>query len=145
MVNNDDSYREGDNEKRFRVNTNLQYRVKGLPGFSFGVNANYQRAQGSTFFIWRNNTGTIADNTISDYNTQRFSIDPFVTYVSPHFGTHKLKFRNFNTRNYNNTRNRSSFANNNYLEYQYQQKFAEFVPVKPGAVNQDALIRGRIF
>jgi iron complex outermembrane receptor protein len=147
MVNNDDSYREGDNEKRFRVNTNLRYRVKTLPGFSFGVNANYQRAQGSTFFIWRNDTtgGLLAaDNTISDYNTQRFSVDPFVTYVSPHFGTHKLKFRNFNTRNYNNT-DQSSFANNNYLEYQYQQIFAELITVTAGAVNQDALIRGEFF
>lgn len=147
LVYNSDGYRIGDSEQRFRTNTNLRYRFKKIAGLSIGINANYQRAQGTNFFIWANDTiGSLTPypGTSSDYNTQRILVDPFVTYVSSTLGTHKLRFRNFNTRNYNNT-NQGAFSNINFLEYQYQQRFADMLMVTAGVNSQVSLVKGELY
>ncbi|MBK8846931.1 MAG: TonB-dependent receptor [Bacteroidetes bacterium] len=147
LVYNSDGYRIGDNEQRFRTNTNLRYRFKKIAGLSIGINANYQRAQGTNFFIWADDTTgalTPYTGTSSEYNTQRILVDPFATYVSNTFGTHKLRFRNFNTRNYNNT-NQQAFSNINFFEYQYQQRFADMLTVTAGVNAQASFVKGELY
>jgi len=86
----DEGYRQGEYEDRGRINFNLRYRFKHVEGLSCGMNVNTQLANGTTFFIWQNDTtgayrpygGTGEGTTLSSYTTHRTNLDPFITYVT---------------------------------------------------------------
>jgi len=149
----DDGYKEGAFEKRGRVNTNLRYRFKKVEGLSAGVNINTQEAVGVSFFIWDNDTtgayrpdgGTdTATTTLSEYNTHRTNIDPYLTYVSRNGGTHKLRTRWFRTNNENNT-NQESLADLYYGEYQYQRKLSDKLTLTGGLVATSSVVDAELY
>lgn len=120
----DDGYRKGEEERRLRLNLNTRYRFKNIEGLSAGVNGSVQRARGGSFFVWQNSTDSSLiplQYTISLYTTDRFSVDPHISFLREK-DTHRLKGRYFFTGNYNDTQ-QQSFSKSYLAEYVYQRNF----------------------
>jgi outer membrane cobalamin receptor len=148
----DDGYKQGDAEKRYRLNTNTRYRFK-TEGLYAGVNANVTYTSGGLFLLWENDSsgayipqGGLTDSTttISIYETTRTSIDPFITYSNQHGSTHKLRTRYFKSANRNNTE-QQAFASLYYAEYQYQKKFGELLILTGGIVEMYSDIKSELY
>lgn len=149
----DEGFRMGEEEERFRLNANTRYRFKKLEGLSVGVNANVTYTSGGLFLLWENDStgayipqGGMADSTttISLYETTRTSIDPYVTYLGRKGSTHKLRTRYFKSSNKNNT-NQQSDAATYYAEYQYQKKIKEFATITTGIVEMYYDVRSELY
>ncbi|MFM2136635.1 MAG: hypothetical protein RL021_2035 [Bacteroidota bacterium] len=143
----DQGYRKDDWEQRARFNTNLRYRVPGIDGLSFGINANYMSSEGVTYFLWKNCKESAylpAENTASYYTTLRATVDPYATYVTPEGNMHKLRTRYFITDNRNNT-DQSSKAALNYLEYQYLHKFGQYITATGGLMTAVNKVNSELF
>ncbi|MEO8087023.1 MAG: TonB-dependent receptor [Bacteroidota bacterium] len=148
----DEGYRQGEYEDRGRINFNLRYRFKKIDGLSVGLNLNTQLANGTTFFIWQNDTtgaylpagGTGTGTTLSGYMTHRTNIDPFITYVGRGGSTHKIRTRYFRSNN-ENTTNQESIADLYYGEYQYQKKFSDLFTISGGLVATSSKIKSALY
>jgi len=143
---NDNGYRQGENEKRGRVNINTRYHFK-TPGLSAGVNINTMINNATIFFLWKNDTSGAyipAANTLSDSKTYRTNIDPFVTYTGPKGSSHKLRSRWFNSTNENNT-DQNSRGDVFYSEYQYQKHFSSSITITSGIVDNYSKVRSELY
>lgn len=148
----DEGYRMGEYEDRGRFNFNLRYRFKKIDGLSIGVNYNTQIANGTTFFIWQNDTsgaylpagGTGDGTTLSSYITHRTNIDPFITYITKGGSSHKMRTRYFRSNNENNT-NQESIADLYYAEYSYSKKFSEVITLSAGLVATSSKIKSGLY
>lgn len=129
----DEGYRQGEAEKRSRLNVNLRYNVKKVKGLSFGVNTNMMDVKGGLFFLWKNADSALVPNGIQNYKNKRFNIDPFVTY---YFGNgNKLSYRGryFQTLN-TNDKNQEATAELGYNELQYQKRCKKDFNINAGIV-----------
>jgi iron complex outermembrane receptor protein len=136
-VLDDGGYRKFESESRNRFNANLRYRPPGQDRLSFGVNLNVMQTDGRLFLLWQDDSvGALipAEGTLSTFRTLRKSFDPFLTYVAPGGGTHKIRTRYFKTDNHNNT-DQESFATWMYGEYQYQKHLAQDLVVTGGVTD----------
>ena len=144
--------RAGEYEDRARFNTNLRYRFKHIDGLSIGLNFNTQIANGTTFFIWQNDTtgaylpsgGTGGSTSLSGYITHRTNVDPYITYVTRGGSTHKIRTRYFRTNN-ENTTNQESIAGFYYGEYQYQKKFSDALSLSGGLVATASKVTSELY
>lgn len=142
----DNGYRQGENEKRGRLNFNTRYNFK-LPGLSAGVNVNTMIAKTTIFFLWKNDTTGAylpASNTLSDSKTYRTNIDPYIYYLSRGGSSHKIRTRWFNTTNENNT-NQNSRGNLFYTEYQYQKHFNNSFTLTAGIVDIYSKVKSELY
>lgn len=151
-VYDDEGYRQGETEQRYRLNANTRYRFK-KEGLYAGVNANVMFTEGGLFLLWENDSsgayipkGGIEDSTttISLYETTRTSIDPYFTYIGKKGSSHKLKTRYYNTNNKNNT-NQQAKASMYYAEYQYQKKFDDFLTLTGGIVEMYSEVKSELY
>ena len=143
---NDNGYRQGENEKRGRINLNTRYNFK-TPGLAAGVNINTMINNSTIFFLWKNDTtgAYIPDsNTLSDSKTYRTSVDPFITYTNNKGSSHKLRSRWFNSTNQNNT-NQNSSSDLFYTEYQYQKHFTNSITLTSGLVNIYSKVKSELY
>jgi outer membrane cobalamin receptor len=148
----DEGYRLGETEQRYRLTANTRYRFK-TEGLSAGLNANVTASSGGLFFIWQDDSsgayipqGGMVDSTttISEYETTRTSIDPYVTYANRTGSTHKLRGRYFRSANRNNT-SQESFATMYYGEYIYQKKFGDHLTLTGGLVEQYSVVESELY
>ncbi|MCX6274476.1 MAG: TonB-dependent receptor [Bacteroidetes bacterium] len=148
----DEGYRQGEYEDRARINFNLRYRFKKIDGLSVGLNFNTQLANGTTFFIWQNDTtgaylpagGTGEGTSLSGYITHRTNVDPYITYVTKGGSTHKIRTRFFRTNN-ENTTNQESIADFYYGEYQYQKRFSDVLSLSGGIVATSSKVKSELY
>lgn len=130
----DDSYLQGDLNRRGRVNLNLRYRFKKIDGLTVGVNTNVQKNKSQTFFFWQpDSNGTKyyqpygglddATTTINKNNGLRMNVDPYVSYSSAGGARHTLRTRYFRTQNDIPEKNQSSIGETLFGEYQFQKSF----------------------
>jgi len=147
----EDSYLEGDLDRRFRANANLRYRSKKHEGLAYGVNTNAQINKSQTFFFWDVDTinndryyrpyGGLADSTttINKNQGQRINVDPYITYLKKDGTKHTLRTRWFRSVNDIPEKNQSSTADLLYGEYQFQKPFQ-----KDGLLSNATLTAGLI-
>ena len=133
----DQGYRQGETEQRARFNANLTYRPSQLKGLSLSLATNLQASRGGLFVIWADaDSGAYrpAPNSLSTYQTNRYSVDPCVTYQFKK-GT-RLSFRNryFFTDNQNNT-NQDSRASVLFSEMNLLQRLGKGWMVNAGLVQ----------
>lgn len=114
----------GQYENRGRINANIRYRSKNVPGLNYGVNFNAMKSNSAGALIWfntkegmyRSYPGALTQ-TLQDV----FHIDPFINYYR---GNSKHSFRNrYFYLNNNNDNNQSNKSNLIYSEYQFQHSF----------------------
>ncbi|MBK7764468.1 MAG: TonB-dependent receptor plug domain-containing protein [Bacteroidetes bacterium] len=102
----EDSYLQGDLNRRARMNVNLRRRSKKIEGLIVGVNANLQKNKSQTFFFWQPDSihgnkyyqpfGGLADSstTLNKNQGLRMNVDPYIQYYSKsgtkHFFTNKM-------------------------------------------------------
>ena len=122
----DDGYRLGETEVRYRANTHLRYTPEKLKGLTVGLAVNAQRAEGGAFLVWEDDSsgalipqGALVpgeQNTLSKYQSDRLTVDPYVIY-SKGAWVHKLRTRYFYSNNTNDTEqgSKSKFYYADYL------------------------------
>jgi outer membrane cobalamin receptor len=140
----DQKFKRGEFENRVRFNTNTRYRFKKAPGLSIGANFNTQFADGSLSFIWQSDTNAYIPQSLSDYNTYRTSVDPYITYVSPNGTSLKFRGRYFRSNNLNNT-NQQSKAESYYREYQFQKPIQQKLILTIGAVETYSKVISQLY
>jgi len=124
----DQGYKSGTNDARYRINGGLKHFSKKHKGLSYGLNVNNNYNKGTLFFLWQNADSVLfpqADDTsttLSDYQTSRIMIDPYISYLGSNGNTHNLKTRFFRTNNTNST-NQASASNFYYGEYQFHRRW----------------------
>lgn len=128
----EDSYLQGDLNRRGRANLNLRYRFKKLEGLVIGLNTNIQKNKSQTFFLWDTSAngilqpyGGLADSTttINKNNGLRFNIDPYLTFSTKNGVKHTLRTRYFRSQNDIPEKQQSSKADTYYGEYQFFKKW----------------------
>ncbi|HEY0030850.1 MAG TPA: TonB-dependent receptor [Bacteroidia bacterium] len=112
-------------EVRGRLNFNLRYRSKKVPGLNFGINGNGMLNKTNMVLAW-------SDDSVGLYrgypgavfleNQKIFNLDPFVKYNSGNGVSHSLVTRIFHTDNFI-TNNQSNTGTLYYGEYQLQRIF----------------------
>lgn len=129
----EDSYLQGDLNRRARVNMNLRYHSAKIKGLMLGLNTNVQRNKSQTFFFWQpdsiNGTkyyqpfGGLADSstTVNKNQGQRMNVDPYIVYTTPGNTRHTLRTRWFRSKNDIPEKKQSSKADTWYGEYQFQK------------------------
>lgn len=158
----EDSYLQGDLNRRGRVNINLRYTSKKIEGLALGINANAQKNKSQTFFFWQpdsNGTkyyqpyGGLNDSTttINKNRGDRFNIDPYIQYVSANGTKHILRTRFFRSQNRIPELRQSSLADTYYGEYQFQKSFLskyfllDNLNIVAGLVGSHSNVVGELF
>ncbi|HPQ07739.1 MAG TPA: TonB-dependent receptor [Bacteroidia bacterium] len=122
----DDGYRMLETEDRGRLNANIRYNFKKVPGLSAGINTNMMNTKGGLFFLWQNADSVYIPQgkSIQRYNNNRFNVDPFINYV---FGSNKITLRGryFLTQN-RNDKNQEANSELYYSELQYQKRWRNY-------------------
>lgn len=146
----EDSYLQGDLNRRGRVNLNLRHRSKKIEGFILGVNSNLQKNKSQTFFFWQPDSingnkyyqpfGGLADSTTTINKNQglRVNIDPYLQYYSKGGAKHILRTRWFRSQNDIPEKKQSSKADTYFGEYQFQK----FIQSKQAFFNQLSIVAG---
>lgn len=149
----ENSFREGEYNRRGRINMHLRHRFAAIPGLYAGINANAQASKGGTFFIWQNDSSGAyrplggldsASTTISQGRTTRLSVDPYVLWNPSEKQHHALRFRFFLTENINNTR-QGSTAHLRYGEYQLTQRLGQQLMLVAGVAGSLSTVTSELY
>lgn len=112
-------------KKRGRVNFNLRYRAKKIPGLNFGVNANFMLNKTNMVFAWLDDsTGLYRGYPGAVFldNQTLVNVDPFIKYTTKNGVGHSLQTRVFVSDNVISN-NQSTKGSMYFGEYQLQRKF----------------------
>ena len=111
----------------------MRYRITDR--LSIGLNANFIKTKGSSWFYWdadnKNDFDSLREpneSTRSSSESNRYNIDPHLTYFDKNDGKHRLQGRFYNTGNNNDNvaaGDQSNTAKLYYGEYQYQKNFKD--------------------
>jgi len=144
----DSGFRQGEQEKRLRVNGSIYYKPLNIKNFKTGLSYNFQYQDMGVFVLWKNDSmGYQAmDNTLSRQKAIRFNVDPYLKYYDKKNNRHFLRSRYYlvttgNDQNYYD----ASFAQMIYADYQFQKKIGENKNITLGAMNNNSFIRSWIF
>lgn len=120
-------FRYPNGECRGRANINMRYRVKKIPGLSFGLNANTMYAATSDFFLWGNADSAAymqRADAITHNKGFRVNVDPYFLYFNKKGSKYSLKLRWFRTSNLFPTEpDKNNVSDILYGDYQYQHNF----------------------
>ncbi|MFL5764637.1 MAG: TonB-dependent receptor [Bacteroidia bacterium] len=112
---------------RGRVNVNLRYRSKKIPGLSFGLNSNAMLNKTNMVFAWFNDSAGLYKGYPGAVFLEQqtlFNVDPFIRLVRANGITHSLVTRVFHSDNVI-TNNQSNSGTMCYGEYQLQRIFKD--------------------
>jgi iron complex outermembrane receptor protein len=123
--NNDRGYLDSSDYQDARLNAKIRYRFKNVPGLNAGVNVLGYWSWGKTFFIW-DSIGSKSyrplAGTITQYENNRYIVDPFINYTYKDVNKFALKYRWLNSSNINST-GQGSIANRHIIDFNYQRPF----------------------
>jgi outer membrane receptor protein involved in Fe transport len=110
--------------RRGRWNVSAKYRITDR--LSVGVNSNFNKSKGSSFFFWGGLDSLLyrPGAAVSESSSLRFNVDPYITYFDPANNRHKLMGRFFSVNNNTGTSeaDQSNLSDVYYGEYQFQRK-----------------------
>jgi iron complex outermembrane receptor protein len=112
---------------RGRMNVNLRYRSKKIPGLSFGLNSNAMLSKTNMVFAWFNDSAGLYRGYPGAVFLEKqtlFNVDPFIRLVRANGITHSLVTRVFHSDNII-TNNQSNSGTMCYGEYQLQRIFKD--------------------
>lgn len=117
-----------DAESRVRMNVNLRYKSKKIPGLQYGINTNWLFSESLATLIWDNDTtGLYQAYAGSATRTKQLmgTVDPFVQFFNTKGGQHSLRGR-WQKLDNNNDNDQGNFSDVFYGEYQFQQNFETY-------------------
>ncbi len=112
---------------RGRMNVNLRYRSKKIPGLSFGINSNAMLNKTNMVFAWFNDSSGLYKGFPGAVFLEKqtlYNVDPFIRLVKSNGITHSLVTRIFRSNNVI-TGNQSNSGTMCYGEYQLQRIFKD--------------------
>lgn len=123
------SVQDSTTSRRGRFNLSTRYRITDR--LSVGVNANFNKSKGTSFFFWRGIDSLIyrpAPGVVSSSDNLRYNIDPYVVYFDPVDNRHRIQGRYFSVNNNTGTEeaDQSNISDVYYAEYQFQRKIIRF-------------------
>lgn len=119
----DEGYRKDETEKRFRLNADLRYRNKKVPGLNYGVRSTLMGVDKSDFLLWQDaDSGALKQNptAISKLGGSRFYLDPYIEYQKSNGTRHSLSTRLFSV---NNIFKEATDKNNRFVQFFGEYKF----------------------
>lgn len=134
----DSGYREGESEKRIRLNGSFYYKPLKNPKFKTGISYNFQFQDMGMFILWKNDSMCYQaqDNTISRQKAIRFNIDPYLRFQDKNNNKHHLKTRYYLVTTGNDSDYAdASFAQMFFADYQIQHKINAASGIIFGATN----------
>ncbi len=134
-----DAFRQGEQEKRARINGSFFYRpLKEDSKWKVGMSYNLQLQDAGVFILWKNDSMCYQplDNTISRQKAVRFNIDPYFKFIDHKNNKHHIRTRYYLVTTGNDAKvYDASFAQMYYFDYQYQKKIKDGTNVTLGATN----------
>lgn len=144
----DSGYRQGESEKRFRINGSIYYRPEKLPKLKSGLSYNFQYQDVNMFILWKNDSNCYQamDGTLNRQKAIRFNLDPYLKYIDSKNNKHFLRTRYYlvttgNNQNYKD----ASFAQLFYADYQFQKKLYAGVNLTAGAMSNIGTVKSWVF
>ncbi|RMF27354.1 MAG: TonB-dependent receptor [Bacteroidetes bacterium] len=133
---------------RGRININTRYRITDR--LSVGVNSNFNKNKGSSFFFWKGigkDIRTPSPTTVSNSENTRFNIDPNLTYFDPSGNRHRVLGRFYRVDNNTGTEeaDQSNQSDSWYAEYQIQRKFSDAMVATAGFVYQGSAVQAPLY
>ncbi len=135
-------------KERARLNFNLRYRSKKVPGLSFGINGNGMYNKTNMALAWLDDSSGLYKSypgAVLLENQTFFNLDPFIKYDAGNGVTHSLETRIFHTNdnvagyrtNLDTESNQSTSGTVYYAEYQLQKKYPELGATFTGGLVTD--------
>jgi iron complex outermembrane receptor protein len=144
----DSGYRQGESEKRFRINGSLYYRPEKLTKIRTGLSYNFQYQDVNMFILWKNDSNCYQamDGTLNRQKAIRFNLDPYFKYIDKKNNKHYLKTRYYLVTTGNNQDYKdASFAQLFYTDYQFQKKLNAGVNFTAGAMANVGTVKSWVF
>jgi len=144
----DSGYRQGESEKRFRINGSFFLRSDKLTKLKTGLSYNFQYQDVNMFILWKNDSSCYQpmDNTLSRQKAIRLNIDPYLKFVDNKNNKHYLRTRYYlvttgNNQNYKD----ASFAQLFFTDYQFQKSMLSGVNLTAGATVNVGDVKSWVF
>jgi len=144
----DSGYRQGESEKRFRINGSFFLRSDKLTKLKTGLSYNFQYQDVNMFILWKNDSSCYQpmDNTLSRQKAIRLNIDPYLKFVDNKNNKHYLRTRYYlvttgNNQNYKD----ASFAQLFFTDYQFQKSMLSGVNLTAGATANVGSVKSWVF
>lgn len=121
---NDQGYRLTENFINKRVNGSLKFRPQKLKGLQMGVSTTIFQSDFGNFLYWKNADSALwpAEGSNSQYKNNRYTVDPYITYISKKGWKQSLLGRIYVTDNNNLTnKGQNALGTLFYFEYQWQK------------------------
>jgi iron complex outermembrane receptor protein len=144
----DSGYRQGENEKRFRLNGSFYYKQKGKSKLKTGFSYNAQYQDMGVFILWKNDSlGYQAqDNTLSRQKAIRINVDPYIKFYDKFKNQHQLKTRYYLVTSGNESKvGDASIADMYYADYQFQRKFGSSTNLSAGITHNSGQVKSWVF
>lgn len=145
-----DSWRQGEFDRRGRLTANTRYRFANKPGLSIGVNLNGQLGTSANFFIWNGDGADMYKSWVNIDNPinkgTKLTVDPFIEYFQAANGFRlKLMGRYYLNHNKNNT-NQSTLSDSYYGEAQAQKRWEDIqLAITAGVVGKWNLVDAELY
>ena len=144
----DSGFRQGENEKRFRLNGSFYFKPKSNSKLKAGLSYNAQYQDMGVFILWKNDTlGYQAqDNTLSRQKAIRINVDPYIKFYDKFQNQHQLKTRYYLVTSGNESKvGDASIADLFYADYQFQRKFGPSTNLSAGITHNSGQVKSWVF
>ena len=144
----DSGYRQGESEKRFRINGSLYFRPQKLTKIRTGLGYNFQYQDVNMFILWKSDTNCYQpmDGTLNRQKAIRFNVDPYFKYIDKKNNKHYLRTRYYLVTTGNNQDYKdASFAQLFYADYQFQKKLYAGINLTAGASANIGSVKSWVF
>ena len=144
----DSGYRQGESEKRFRINGSLYFRPQKLTKIRAGLGYNFQYQDVNMFILWKSDTNCYQpmDGTLNRQKAIRFNVDPYFKYIDKKNNKHYLRTRYYLVTTGNNQDYKdASFAQLFYADYQFQKKLYAGINLTAGASANIGSVKSWVF
>ena len=144
----DSGFRQGENEKRFRLNGSFYFKPKSNSKLKAGLSYNAQYQDLGVFILWKNDTlGYQAqDNTLSRQKAIRINVDPYIKFYDKFQNQHQLKTRYYIVTTGSDAKvGDASIADLFYADYQFQRKFGTSINLSAGITHNLGQVKSWVF
>ena len=144
----DSGFRQGENEKRFRLNGSFYFKPKSNSKLKAGLSYNAQYQDMGVFILWKNDTlGYQAqDNTLSRQKAIRINVDPYIKFYDKFQNQHQLKTRYYIVTTGSDAKvGDASIADLFYADYQFQRKFGPSTNLSAGITHNLGQVKSWVF
>jgi len=145
-INLSDSYNRNTFSNYSRVTLNLDYHF--TENLKIGINTNYNKGQGLTFFYWQNaNEGAYQADSVaySARDKKVLLVDPYISYLTKNGAKHRLQARYYYVSNLISL-DKYDISKSLYGEYQFQKDFSKYdFVITAGAVAINSYTNAELY